>query len=91
LERREAEVEIVVEYDNDDDAKMLYSALLPETMSLPTERERTFITRKGNIVEIRIIAMDITALRAAVNACLRWVKIAEDIKLLLVKKDSRRD
>jgi tRNA threonylcarbamoyladenosine modification (KEOPS) complex Pcc1 subunit len=52
---------------------MVFKALKPETLSQPTARSRTEVQLKGNNILLRIKANDTTALRAAVNAYLRWM------------------
>lgn len=87
MRKYEAEVRILVKCKSPEDARHLYFTLFPETISAPAEREKTNVLQRGDIVEINILATDLSALRAAVNAYLRWVKIVEDIKLLLSRKE----
>jgi len=54
-------------------AKILYSALLPETESIPSERATTSISVKGSSLIIEIIANDLTAMRAALNSYIAWI------------------
>ncbi len=54
-------------------AKILYSALLPETESIPSERAITSISVKGSSLIIEIIANDLTAMRAALNSYIAWI------------------
>jgi tRNA threonylcarbamoyladenosine modification (KEOPS) complex Pcc1 subunit len=43
-------------------------------------RSKTKITKKGSILTIHIDALDVVAMRATANACLRAVQIFEAIK-----------
>ncbi len=54
-------------------AKILYSALLPETESIPSERATTSISVKGSSLVVEIIANDLTAMRAALNSYIAWI------------------
>jgi tRNA threonylcarbamoyladenosine modification (KEOPS) complex Pcc1 subunit len=54
-------------------AKILYSALLPETESIPSERAITSISVKGSSLIVEIIANDLTAMRAALNSYIAWI------------------
>ena len=54
-------------------ANILYSALLPETESIPSERATTSISVKGSSLFIEINANDLTAMRAALNSYVAWI------------------
>jgi len=54
-------------------AKILYSALLPETESIPSERATTTISVKGSSLFVEIVANDLTAMRAALNSYIAWI------------------
>ncbi|MHA1863269.1 MAG: KEOPS complex subunit Pcc1 [Candidatus Thorarchaeota archaeon] len=54
-------------------AKILYSALLPETESIPSERATTSVSVKGSSLFVEIVASDLTALRAALNSYVAWI------------------
>ena len=54
-------------------AKIIYSALLPETESIPSDRATTSVSVKGSSLFVEIIANDLTALRAALNSYIAWI------------------
>ena len=54
-------------------AKILYSALLPETESIPSERATTSVSVKGSSLVVEIDANDLTAMRAALNSYVAWI------------------
>ncbi|MCF2137414.1 MAG: CTAG/PCC1 family protein [Candidatus Thorarchaeota archaeon] len=54
-------------------AQMLYTALLPETKSAPSDRAKTQLVVRGSVLALEITAGDLTALRAASNSFLSWV------------------
>jgi KEOPS complex subunit Pcc1 len=62
-----------------DDAKIVLSTLSPETgRELP--RTDTNIILDGDTVTIRVNAKDASAMRAALNSYLGWIRITEDIR-----------
>ncbi|MCK5266213.1 MAG: hypothetical protein KAJ36_00670 [Candidatus Thorarchaeota archaeon] len=54
-------------------AKILYSALLPETEAIPSERATTTVSMKGSSLIVEIVANDLTAMRAALNSYIAWI------------------
>ncbi|MCL2142910.1 MAG: hypothetical protein FWH44_01430 [Methanomassiliicoccaceae archaeon] len=59
-------------------ADVILSSLLPETgRELP--RTETNISCYGDTVTVRVIAQDASAMRAALNSYLGWIRITEDI------------
>ncbi len=65
--------EFIFEFEND--ADLVYKALKPEAISSRTSSE---IYLNKNILKIVITATNLTELRAATNAWLRFVKISLD-------------
>lgn len=59
--------------DSEEEARLLYDALLPETHSVPSDRAETAIFSTGQILRVEISASDLTALRAAMNSFLSWI------------------
>jgi len=64
----------------------LFDALAPEANRLITARARTVLEVKGNFLVLMITAKDTGALRAALNAYLRWIGSA--VKVLEVVEHS---
>lgn len=54
-------------------AKIIYSALLPETESIPSDRATSSVSVKGSSLIIEINANDLTAMRAALNSYIAWI------------------
>lgn len=52
---------------------ILYRALGPETLSVPSDRARVTLTKLDGALTIMIQADDLTALRAAMNSYLAWI------------------
>ncbi len=61
-----------------DDAATVYGAISPEAgREIP--RTKVSVNMDGGRMVLRLQASDLSALRAAINSYLRWVKIAEDM------------
>jgi KEOPS complex subunit Pcc1 len=54
-------------------ANILYSALSPETESIPSDRATTSVSVKGSSLIVEIDANDLTAMRAALNSYIAWI------------------
>jgi len=52
---------------------IVYEALLPETEKPATVRSRACIKKHGAFLILKVEARDTVALRAALNAYLRWI------------------
>ncbi|MDI6847469.1 MAG: KEOPS complex subunit Pcc1 [Candidatus Bathyarchaeia archaeon] len=53
--------------------EIVFKALEPEVRKPPTMRSQTILEKEGNFLVLRIEAKDTVALRATVNAYLRWI------------------
>ena len=54
-------------------AMILYSALFPETESIPSDRATSKVTVSGSSLIIEIEANDLTAMRASLNSFVAWI------------------
>ncbi|TFG96611.1 hypothetical protein E4H12_10680 [Candidatus Thorarchaeota archaeon] len=59
--------------DSEKIANIIYSALLPETESIPSDRATTSVSVKGSSLVVEIVANDLTAMRAAINSYIAWI------------------
>ncbi|UCC32915.1 MAG: hypothetical protein JSW53_03715 [Candidatus Bathyarchaeota archaeon] len=57
--------------------KTVLKALKPETGALTSSRSRTRVEEEDGELIVRFESNDTTALRAAINAYLRWVGLAQ--------------
>ncbi|MFW9958340.1 MAG: KEOPS complex subunit Pcc1 [Candidatus Odinarchaeota archaeon] len=64
-------LEIPVE--SEQKAMILYSALLPETESIPSDRATSTVTVNGSSLIVEIEANDLTAMRASLNSFVAWI------------------
>jgi|YelNatPaOPRAMG01_1025707.scaffolds.fasta_scaffold00599_7 tRNA threonylcarbamoyladenosine modification (KEOPS) complex Pcc1 subunit len=53
--------------------EIILRALAPEVAKPPTTRSRAWMEVEGDFLVLRVEAMDTVALRAALNAYLRWI------------------
>ena len=69
----------ILDFENFNDAKVVYNSLNPE---IKHKLPKTSITveQEDTILKINIEATDISSLRAACNSYLRWINTALNVK-----------
>ncbi len=60
-----------------------FRALQPEAQNPPTKRIKSTLEKEDKFLILKIEARDTIALRAALNAYLRWIKSVKDVFELL--------
>jgi tRNA threonylcarbamoyladenosine modification (KEOPS) complex Pcc1 subunit len=65
---------------------IVYKALAPEIAKPPTTRSTAQLERDGKILVLRVEAKDTAALRAALNAYLRWISSTTDVLEVLERQ-----
>jgi tRNA threonylcarbamoyladenosine modification (KEOPS) complex Pcc1 subunit len=73
-----AQGSLVFDFDSPSEADAVEAALLPE-MGADVPGSRAALHRAGQRITIEVAADDAGALRAAVNAYLRWVRTGLDV------------
>ena len=73
---------IVVEFESDSQAKIIYESILLEFETAPDFRSSMTIDLDGSNITINIDAEDSTSFRASVNSAIKWIKIALEINNL---------
>ncbi len=73
---------IVVEFENDNQAKIIYDSILLEFNTAPDYRSSMTIDLDGSNIVINIDAEDSTSFRASVNSAIKWIKLALEINNL---------
>ncbi|MBX5328222.1 MAG: KEOPS complex subunit Pcc1 [Candidatus Bathyarchaeota archaeon] len=63
--------------------EIVLKALEPEIRKSPTTRSQATFTRKKNLIILNVAAKDTVALRAAVNAYLRWINSTTNVLEIL--------
>ena len=69
-------------------ASIIYTALLPETKSIPSDRAITQVSSKGSKIIIQIDAGDLTSMRAAINSFLLWVSGSQRAAATVIDQQS---
>jgi len=65
--------------------EIIFKALEPEVRKTPTMRSRAFLEKEDTFLILKIEANDTVALRAAVNAYLRWIDSIRNVLGVLEK------
>jgi len=65
--------------------EIIFKALVPEVREPPTMRSRAFLEKEDSILILKIEAKDTVALRATVNAYLRWINSIRNVLGVLEK------
>ncbi len=73
------EAHFEVEFDSENDAEIVLSAIEPEIIDSPSDRTLTHIKCDNNVLCIDIMAQDSPSLRAALNSYLRWVILSQQV------------
>jgi len=73
---------IAVEFDNADQAKIVYESILLEFETAPDFRSSMTIELDESRILIKIDAEDSTSFRASVNSAIKWINLALEINNL---------
>ena len=73
---------IVIEFEDNDQAKIIYEAILLEFNTAPDFRSSMTIDWDESNIIINIDAEDSTSFRASVNSAIKWIKLALEINNL---------
>lgn len=71
-----AKATVRLRFDSEKHLTTLLDALAPEANKPATSRAKVALARDGNILVLSVEAKDTVALRAALNAYLRWINSA---------------
>jgi tRNA threonylcarbamoyladenosine modification (KEOPS) complex Pcc1 subunit len=71
----EANAEIEIAFDTEEEAEVVYNALKPEVSSSPSQRSRVSLRLINRKLHLGIEATDASSFRAAVNTYSRFIKI----------------
>lgn len=64
---------VEIELESIEMVDILFAALEPETVSVPSDRARAILSKEGTQLIVTIEAGDLTALRASMNSYLAWI------------------
>jgi tRNA threonylcarbamoyladenosine modification (KEOPS) complex Pcc1 subunit len=62
-----------LKFPSEKQLEIVFKALEPEIKTPPTMRSQAFLEKENSFLILKIEAKDTVALRAAVNAYLRWI------------------
>ena len=68
--------------------RTLLNALAPEVDAPPTSRAKIILEKKGDFLILKVAAEDTVALRATLNAYLRWIGSTVNV-LKVIEQNSR--
>jgi KEOPS complex subunit Pcc1 len=77
---------IRLEFPSEKQSQIIFKALLPETKKPSTSRSSAGIEKKGKLLILKVEAKDTVALRAALNAYLRWINSTISVLQILGKQ-----
>ena len=69
-----AKATIRLQFSSEKRLNVLLNALLPEANRPATKRSKVTLTREAQLLVLTVEASDTVALRAALNAYLRWIQ-----------------
>ena len=73
------ETEFIVEFDDTNDASIIYNSILPEIEAESNQRSQTHMSLDSNKIVINILSRDIVSLRASINSYVRWIRLCEKL------------
>ncbi|MBE6510265.1 MAG: hypothetical protein J6B73_00800 [Methanobrevibacter sp.] len=75
--------QIDVEFEDSNQAKIIYDSILLEFNTAPDYRSSMDLTLKDNKIIINIDAEDSTSFRASVNSAIKWINLSLQINNLI--------
>lgn len=75
---------ITIEFDNNQQAKIIYDSIILEIETAPDYRSSITMDISDNILSININAQDATSFRASFNSVIKWIKLSFEIHNLTV-------
>ncbi|MEM2117977.1 MAG: KEOPS complex subunit Pcc1 [Candidatus Bathyarchaeia archaeon] len=78
-----AKATIRLKFPSEKHLEIVLKALEPEIRKSPTTRSQATFTRKKNLIILSVAAKDTVALRAAINAYLRWINSTTNVLEIL--------
>ena len=74
---------IDIEFENSDQAKIIYDYIILEFNTAPDYRSSMDLTLEENKIIINIDAEDSTSFRASVNSAIKWINLSLQINNLI--------
>lgn len=80
---------VKLKFPSERDLHAVFESLKPETRKNTAMRSEASLNESGELLVLRIKAKDSVALRAAVNAYLRWIDSTIKVLKILEKEDKK--
>ena len=74
--------QISVEFENSNQAKIIYDSIILEFQTAPDYRSTMDLTLEDKSIIININAQDSTSFRASVNSAIKWINLSLQINNL---------
>jgi len=74
-----AKATVRLKFSRKEQLSAIFNALEPETRSASTSRSKVKINEDGETLTLMFEASDTSALRAALNSYLHWIRLTRDI------------
>ena len=74
--------DIVIDFDSEKQAKIVYDSILLEFDTAPDYRSSMDLKLDKNQIIIKIDAEDATSFRASINSAIKWIKLSVEINEL---------
>lgn len=74
-----------IHYDSEDQARTIFTALLPEIQKQHFDRSKVNFKLKAQKIVINVTAKDINAAKATINSIFRWISTTTKAVMTLSK------
>ena len=74
-----------IQYDSEDQARTIFTALLPEIQKQHFDRSEANFKLKAQKIVINVTAQDINAAKATINSIFRWISTTTKAVMTLSK------
>ncbi|MDR0911939.1 MAG: hypothetical protein LBM96_04970 [Methanobrevibacter sp.] len=74
---------MAIDFENDDDAKIVYDSIILELRTSPDYRSQIKLSLDGSKLLININAEDLTSFRASINSVIKWISLVMEIRDLV--------
>jgi KEOPS complex subunit Pcc1 len=81
-----AQATIKLKFASEKQVDTILNALIPEAKAPPTQRSTVTLKKDGSSLTLTVEAQDTTALRATLNAYLRWINSALNVIDVVAKE-----
>lgn len=80
------EVNFSIQYISEDQARIIFTSLLPEIQEQLFERSKVSVVLRSHKIKINITAHDINAAKATISSILRWISAMTKVVMTVSKQ-----